>query len=1395
MTRSPRSRPGLRAGFLLACLLATHAGVAPEGGAEPLDPAALPEPLRPWLAWVRAARPDAGCPFLHGEGTRACAWPGVLAIDADAGGARFAQEWEVAGAGAWVPLPGDRERWPADVRAGERPLAVVPAPGSDAPAVWLPPGRHALAGRLAWAGRPALLAVPPETGLLALRIDGAAPIAPERDPAGRIWLGERPRETAAAPEDALAVQVFRRVEDDVPLALETRLLLRVAGRPREATLGPLHAPGFAPLALDSPLPARLESDGRLRVQLRPGEWTVTVRARAEGGPVAEVAPPTPLLADEEVWVFDARPALRIVAVEGLFPVDPRQTELPDAWRHLPAYVVRSGERMRLDERRRGDPDPADALTLQRTLWLDARGGALTFHDAIGGRLRSGSRLEMAAPGELGRAVVNGHDWFLTRLAEDAPVGVEVPPGTIAIEAEGRVHAARTLPATGWTRGFDEVRARLHLPPGWRIVHAAGADSASPTWLGRWTLLDLFFVLIAAAAGARLWGAAWGAVALVGLALTWHEPGAPRLAWLAVLAAEALVRVLRGPRLAPTARLARLAAWAVLALLALPYLVGELQRGLHPALAAPLGPGADPGSAARAAREAGIEGMPGEPVRELAARVGRAADQVLTRELEPGPGAAIATPAGAPPERATPVPDLRALDPDARIPTGPGLPRWEGTTVELGWSGPVDAGQTLRLWLVSPGANRALAFLRLALVAALVFAAIRLARGAPPPSPAEAAPGAAGAPPPASGPAAATAAALALALAAGLAPPAARAEFPPPELLQELGQRLERPPACHPRCASLARLAVALDGAELRLRLEVHAAAATAVPVPGGAGGWQPVRALAAAGPPPALRRVEGRGWLVVAPGVHDVVLAGPVAPATEQIELPLPLRPALVSVEAPGWSVAGLDAAGRAGDALALRRLAPGGSDAAEPSPGAIEPAPAPFFARVTRTLRLGVAWELETEVVRLSEPGRAALLAVPLVAGEAVASEGVPVEQGRAQVAFAPATRRVAWRSTLVPRDTIELSAPRDGAWVERWRLELQPLWHVEASGPPPVAVPDALTAAPREWRPWPGESLRLAVARPRGAGGATLTIDAATLALRPGARAADAELALELRASQGGRHTITLPEGAELRRVEIDGLEQPLRAEGRALALPLRPGAQTVQLAFRTPAGIAARWAAPQVDLGAAAVNLAVAIEVPPSRWVLWTSGPRQGPAVLFWSLLVVLAVVSAGLARVPGVPLRVHHWFLLGIGLTQVPVWMAGVVAGWLLALAWRGRHGAALPPLGFDAVQLVLAAWSGFALVTLFWAIRQGLLGAPAMQIAGNDSTAYALRWFQDRSDGATPAAGVLSVSLWVYRVAMLAWALWLARALLGWLRWGFESGSAGGTWRPLRAAPRASAGRP
>ena len=49
--------------------------------------------------------------------------------------------------------------------------------------------------------------------------------------------------------------------------------------------------------------------------------------------------------------------------------------------------------------------------------------------------------------------------------------------------------------------------------------------------------------------------------------------------------------------------------------------------------------------------------------------------------------------------------------------------------------------------------------------------------------------------------------------------------------------------------------------------------------------------------------------------------------------------------------------------------------------------------------------------------------------------------------------------------------------------------------------------------------------------------------------------------------------------------------------------------------------------------------------------------------------------------------------------------------------------------------------------------------------------------------------MISAPRLVYRLAMLAWALWLALALLRWLRWGWESFTTGGGWRPWIWFPR------
>ena len=115
--------------------------------------------------------------------------------------------------------------------------------------------------------------------------------------------------------------------------------------------------------------------------------------------------------------------------------------------------------------------------------------------------------------------------------------------------------------------------------------------------------------------------------------------------------------------------------------------------------------------------------------------------------------------------------------------------------------------------------------------------------------------------------------------------------------------------------------------------------------------------------------------------------------------------------------------------------------------------------------------------------------------------------------------------------------------------------------------------------------------------------------------------------------------------------------------------------------------------------------------------------------------------------------------------------------------------------FDLVQVLLAGLSVIALLILFYAIQQGLLGQPEMQIAGNGSDAGTLRWYQDRAAALLPQTWLLSVPLLVYRLAMLAWALWLALSLVRWLRWAWTCFSEGELWRGRRrvaAAPDAGA---
>ena len=607
-----------------------------------------------------------------------------------------------------------------------------------------------------------------------------------------------------------------------------------------------------------------------------------------------------------------------------------------------------------------------------------------------------------------------------------------------------------------------------------------------------------------------------------------------------------------------------------------------------------------------------------------------------------------------------------------------------------------------------------------------------------------------------------------------------AYFPPQFLLDKLEERLLVPPKCLPHCASIPRMAIALDNKQLDIRLEVHSAENVMIPLPGTAKQWLAQQVLLDEQPAQGLlRSSEGQLWLAVSPGIHQVVLTGQL-PNRNSVQLPLPLQPRLVEVDTTAWQVEGLYENGVADRQLQFTRKKLEGSEKLKN----LEMGSLPPFVQIERTLALGLNWSIDTRVTRLTPMGSAIVLEVPLLPGESVTSDKIKVEEGKALINLSPHEKSIQWTSVFEKQDTIELVAPESMHSTEIWRLNTSAIWHVEIEGIPVIHHQDKQGQWLPEWRPWAGEKVTLHLSRPKGVQGQVLTIDRSQLKVNPGQRSTNSSLFLNLRASRGGQHKITLPEGAQLQTVYIDGKSQPIRQEGQMVTLPIRPGEQQVTIEFMETRGIENYFATPKVALGIDSANTHIELNMPSHYWTLFTGGNAIGPAVLIWGILVVIALIAIGLGQVSLTPLNTLHWLLLGIVLSQLEVFNALIVVGWLMALGWRATISPNVSKAQFNLVQIGLVYLTLFALIALLSAIEKGLLGHPNMHIAGNGSYASLLRWYQDRTTGEIPEVWVYALPIWVYRVAMLMWALWLSFALVRWLRWGWECFSAQGLWRKI-----------
>jgi hypothetical protein len=1394
----------LRTGWIWLAL--TLSPVAPAADAQ------LPAPLRDWQSWVLHDQQYRQCPFVSDgnhnpslpipESDFRCTWPERLTLTVDARGGTFSQRWQVY-ADTWVALPGNDQHWPRDVRLNGVLAPVVRH--DDVPALRLAAGSYTVSGRFAWESRPEALPLPAHTAIVDLSVDGVRVTQPER-PDGGVWLGKRRSAEQAA---AMEVQVYRLVNDEIPTYLLTRIRLNVAGEAREEQLARVLPDGFTPVSLGGDLPARLERDGSMRVQVRPGSHEVSLFARGETvlNTLGRPEPRGGQWPQEEVWSFASNDLLRVAMASGPEGIDPAQANVPPEWRQFPAFRMAADSKLLIDERSRGLSNLDDnRLSLQRNLWLDFDHRGFTVVDYIRGDMRRDWRLDMQAPFSL-QSARQSQEQLLVTEGPEGRAGVELRQPRLDLTTVSRKESGGgAMPATGWQSRFENVAGTLYLPPGHRLLAAIGTDSAPSTWWERWGLWNVFGVLLVV--GFVYWAAGLvpAAIAALALLLTYQE--APGFVWLwgNLLAALAIARAAPEGRFRRFAHAYRTASFTLLGLALLPFLWMQVRYALYPQL--------EPPRSYYGIGDNGVLGIFGSVPR--AHEPSPAPEMAIMVEKDMTAAAAAADAAAASPLMAPPVDAIVAEDvtqfPDSNLAeslqrakgielkralvtqryaagtvlqAGPGIPKWNFNSYAYSWSGPVEAADTVRFVYIGPAV---MFFWRLAGVIGLgvLFAWLAMLsfgkRFRWPGRPA----GAGGTL------AAWLAPTLIAAAMLGAAMPAsaqAAGGSPPDGTLQELKRRLIQSPPCTPDCTEITAGRVVVEGERLEVTLQVSALANVAVAMPHASDRWQLDEVtLDSRGTLAIARDDDGLLWVPVTPGAHTVRLAGRLASA-ESIQLAFPQRPRVIEVSARGWTASGVNEGRLVSGTLELARERTAARGTAALEAGVEFPA----FVTVHRLFSLDLDWTVSTSVIRVA-PQRAAMsVEIPLVAGESVLTDEVKVRNNEiALVGFGTGQDEVSWESALARADTLEVSLPEGAARHEIWSFLVNPQWNVEFEGFVPV-LPENVNAANWIFRfaPRPGETLKLKVSRPTGVKGTTVAVDAVSQLTIVGQRSSSTQFSFSYRSTQGGRQVIKLPPDARVTEVTFDGRAQSLRPEKGELPLSLAPGAHTFKISWDESGVVGFRTRPSPVDLGTPASNLELRVTVPESRWILAAWGPGVGPAVLYWGELVVFIGVAWLLGRWARSPLKFTEWLLLGLGLSTQSWFVFALTAAWLIVLRWRSgwTPGEDFKRWRYNSVQVVLAVFTFATILTLvFSGIRNGLLASPDMHIAAADLPLAGYTWFQDQTRGAIEGPTIISVPMWVYRALFFAWALWMAFALVRWLRWAFDAWKSGGVWRGKVVTP-------
>ena len=1295
----------------------------------------IPSALKEWEAWVLDDVKDLECPLHYQSNKRICSWPSIMSVELIDKRLDFNITWKLFKDNSKITLPGDRDNWAFDVKVDGK-KAIVLDEGKHATLI-LDKGLHLISGTFEWKNSPKYLQLPQNIALVNLYKNGQKISQTRVDKNARLWFDDEGENSVQ--KGSVVVSIYRKVIDEHPMKMRTYLYLRVSGKARSVVLDGVMVDEFLPLSVHSKLDAAITNDRKLQLEVKAGEWIVQIDSY-NPKPVLKLQKPKSSFkyANEEVWVFKSKPKYRTLKIEGAQAIDPSQTNLPASWKKLPAYLMQDKTEMSLKELYQNEQNyQRNKLSLNRQIWLDFDGEGYTFLDNIAAKIEQIQRLETTTLLDLGSASVNGKPELITTLKKSEQKGVELRASELNIKALSRYEGdISLLPANGWDEKFTSVTTKLNLPPGWRLFASFGSDDRGNAWLDNWDLMDIFLVLLFSIAIYQLYGWKWAVPSFVFIVMLWQESEAPTIIWLILLAFVALLRVLEKGYIKKFLKVGFVLSIGFVVWQVLSFSVYEIRTALYPQL---------------------------ETHHSYSNYRDRSMDMAETTSYESSKqiirGKLQKEMKNAPYIKQAPILENK-IDPNAVVQTGPGVPTWAWKSHNFSWQSGVGSDDRLELWLISPLMNKILNILRIIGMLFLLYMFLRqysqsiICKIKNTIASKE------------------SVKAIALILILTLSPNSLKADIPNPKLLEELKKKLTLPPECLPHCVQIQKAALSAANDTLKVQIHLSAGADVSVPILGNRDIWLPKLITLNENEAVNLRLDEqGNLWIKVPKGVHEIKLEGSIK-GFESIALSslLPLHNLETSHDS-SWII---ESDNRS--FIELKNLNFKAVQDKKKAQSSIEP-----LVQIERTFHFGLRWYIDTDVRILNSIDKPYTLSYNLISGESVLDKAIEVNNGKALIHLKNGQTNYRWRSTLPLHESIKLTASDEDHITEMWKMDVAPLWNMTYEGIKPIEQVKTNNIIMPLYKPWQKEKLTLTFEKAKAVKGKSLTIESSNLQITQSQQYRDVVLNLQIKSSRAQQYIITLKDADELKSATIDGKDHYLKLDNGKVSLPLQAKTQNIKLSWRQQQNSQTNYAFSNINLSSESVNNKITLNLPQNRWILWTSGPLLGPAVLFWGVILALLLFAFLLGKAKVSPLKTRDWFLLGLGVSTTSIVIILPIVVWVLALRYRQSQGDKLKGNMRNLLQVGLVVLTFIALSTIIGALSIGLLGTPDMMIAGNNSYGYQLNWYSDRITNELPQPTIISVSIWYYRALMLLWAIWISFSLISWLKWAWSVFSQGEMW--------------